>query len=148
MNCRPLLKQMSGLLLTVLLLSGCNGAPTRIKQYMRNYPDFSGAILVAQKGNVLISQGYGLADRENDVPNTSQTKFAIGSMTKGFTAMAIMILQERGQLTVQDPICDYLSDCPAAWTSITMHKLLTHTSGIHNYTDLYGGLKDKVNICQ
>ena len=148
MNYKKLLQQISSLLLTVLLLTGCNRAPARIKQYMRNYPDFSGAILVAQKGNVLISQGYGMADRENDVPNTPQTKFAIGSMTKGFTAMAIMILQERGQLTAQDPICDYLSDCPAAWKPITLHQLLTHTSGIHNYTDLYGGLKDKVNICQ
>jgi CubicO group peptidase (beta-lactamase class C family) len=142
-------QQISGLLLIVLLLTGCNGAPTRIDQFMRNYyPNFSGTILVAQKGKILISQGYGLADRENDVPNTPQTKFAIGSMTKAFTAMAIMILQERGQLTVQDPICDYISDCPAAWKPITLHHLLTHTSGIHNYTDLYGKLKDSVNICQ
>ncbi len=109
---------------------------------------FSGTILVAQKGKVLISQGYGLADRENDVPNSSQTKFAIGSMTKAFTAMAIMILQERGQLTVKDPICNYVADCPAAWNPITLHHLLTHTSGIHNYTDMYGELKEKVNFCQ
>ena len=78
-----------------------------------HHPEFSGA-LVAHKGKVLINQGYGFADREKDVPNTPQTKFAIGSMTKAFTAMAIMILQERGQLTVGDSICDYMSDLPVA----------------------------------
>jgi CubicO group peptidase (beta-lactamase class C family) len=119
----------------------------RLDQYMRE-SNFSGAILVAQKGKVLISQGYGLADRQNDVPNTPQTKFAIGSMTKAFTAMAIMILQERGQLTVQDPLCNYITDCPAAWKPITLHHLLTHTSGIHNYTDLPPEIKDKIDYCK
>ncbi len=90
-----------------------------IDQHMQGLPGWSGTILVAQKGEVLISHGYGLADRENDVPSTSQTKFAIGSLTKAFTAMAIMMLQERGQLTVQDPICKYISDCPSAWKPIT-----------------------------
>jgi CubicO group peptidase (beta-lactamase class C family) len=119
-----------------------------IDQYMKSLPGWSGTILVAQKGEVLISQGYGLADRENDVPNTSQTKYAIGSMTKAFTAMAIMMLQERGQLNVQDPICKYISDCPTAWKPITLHHLLTHTSGIHDYTEWYAEQKDKINICR
>lgn len=119
-----------------------------IDQYMKSLPEWSGTILVAQKGEVLISQGYGLADQENDVPNTSQTKFAIGSMTKAFTAMAIMMLQEKGQLTVQDLICKYISDCPAAWKPITLHHLLTHTSGIHNYNA--GDLPelDNITLCQ
>jgi CubicO group peptidase (beta-lactamase class C family) len=62
--------------------------------------------------------------------------------------MAIMILQEHGQLTVQDSIWKYISDCPATWKPITLHHLLTHTSGIYNYTDLYATLKDEVNICR
>jgi CubicO group peptidase (beta-lactamase class C family) len=115
---------------------------------MKSLPGWNGTILVAQKGEVLISQGYGLADRENDVPNTSQTKFGIGSMTKAFTAMAIMILQESGQVTVEDPICKYISDCPTAWKPITLHHLLTHTSGIHDYTEWYYDLKDKIDICR
>jgi CubicO group peptidase (beta-lactamase class C family) len=125
-----------------------NALAARINQYMQGFAGWGGTILVAQKGNVLISQGYGLADRENDVPNTSQTKFAIGSMTKAFTAMAIMMLQENGLLTVQDPICKYISDCPAAWKPITLHQLLTHTSGIHNYNA--GDLPelDNITLCQ
>jgi CubicO group peptidase (beta-lactamase class C family) len=111
---------------------------TRVDQYMQaHHPDFSGTIFIAWQGKVLISQGYGLADRENDVPNTPQTKFAIGSITKSFTAMAIMILQERGLLKTEDPICKYIADCPVAWKLITLHHLLNHTSGIPPYTDLY-----------
>jgi CubicO group peptidase (beta-lactamase class C family) len=133
----------------VVLLVACQGTtwpeiPTtdtlasRINHYMReHYPQFSGTILVAQKDQGLMSQGYGLADREQDVPNTPQTRFAIGSITKSFTAMAIMILQERGSLKIEDPICNYLADCPDAWKPVTMYHLLTHTSGIPSYTDLY-----------
>jgi CubicO group peptidase (beta-lactamase class C family) len=115
---------------------------------MQGLPGWSGTILVAQKGNVLISKGYGLADRENDVPNTSQTKHAIGSMTKAFTAMAIMMLQERGQLTVQDPICKYILNCPTAWKPITLHHLLTHTSGIQSYTESNIPVQNNITTCQ
>jgi CubicO group peptidase (beta-lactamase class C family) len=125
-----------------------NTLAARIDQYMQGLAGWGGTILVAQKGEVLISQGYGLADRENDVPNTSQTKFAIGSMTKAFTAMAIMMLQERGQLTVQDPICKYISDCPTAWKPITIHQLLTHTSGIHDYGDAVLPVQKNITPCQ
>ena len=121
----------------------------RIDQYIRDYnrsrnPEFSGTLLIARQGKVLVSQGFGSADQENEVPNAPQTKFAIGSMGKAFTAMAIMILQERGQLKVTDPICQYVADCPAAWKPITLDHLLTHTSGITSYT----ALQPKFNICQ
>jgi len=117
---------------------------TRLDQYIQGQSGFSGAVLVAQKGKVLLEKGYGLADRQNDVPNTPQSKFAIGSMTKAFTAMSIMILQERGKLSVQDPICNYIKDCPATWKAITLHHLLTHTSGIPNYTNFF----DKFHMCE
>jgi CubicO group peptidase (beta-lactamase class C family) len=91
---------------------------------------FNGSVLVARQGKVLLSRGYGMANFELDVPNTPLTKFRLGSITKPFTAMAIMILQERGKLSVQDSICKYLADCPAAWQQITIHHLLSHTSGL------------------
>ena len=91
---------------------------------------FTGSVLLAYQGNVLISQGYGLADREQNIPNTAQTRYRIASMTKQFTAMAILILASHGKLDVQDPICKYLDDCPPTWETITIHHLLTHTSGL------------------
>jgi CubicO group peptidase (beta-lactamase class C family) len=97
---------------------------------------FSGTILLARDGKPIVSRGYGMANIELDVPNTPETVFRLGSVTKQFTAMAIMMLQDRGKLSVNDPICKYLSDCPAAWQPITIRNLLTHTSGVMNYTDL------------
>jgi CubicO group peptidase (beta-lactamase class C family) len=95
---------------------------------------FSGSVLIARNDEILLSKGYGMADREERIPNTPQTKFRIGSITKQFTAMAILILQAQGKLNVQDAICTYISDCPAAWQPITIHQLLTHTSGIPSFT--------------
>jgi CubicO group peptidase (beta-lactamase class C family) len=91
---------------------------------------FSGSVLIARDGEVLLSRGYGSADRELGIANTPQTRFFIGSVTKQFTAMAILILQSQGRLNVQDPICSYIEDCPAAWEDITIYHLLTHTSGM------------------
>lgn len=96
---------------------------------------FSGSVLVAQNGQLIFSNGYGLADREKKTPITAQTKFPIGKTTKQFTAMAIMMLQEQGKLNVQDKICAYLTDCPEAWGAITIHHLLTQTSGIPDNSD-------------
>jgi len=72
---------------------------------------FSSAALIARNGEVLLSQGHGLADRDQNIPNASQTNFRIGSLTKQFTAMAILILQAQNKLNVQDSICNYLTDC-------------------------------------
>jgi len=97
---------------------------------------FSGAALVVRDGKVVLSKGYGMADLENDIANSPQTKFRLGSITKQFTATAIMMLQERGKLSVQDPACKYLENCPEAWKAVTVRHLLTHTSGIPSYTGL------------
>jgi CubicO group peptidase (beta-lactamase class C family) len=99
---------------------------------------FSGAVLVAQEGRILLEKGYGPADRETGLANTPQTRFHIGSLTKQFTAMAILQLQERGKLQVTDHISQYLPDCPAAWRDITIEHLLTHTSGLPDYFDQPG----------
>jgi CubicO group peptidase (beta-lactamase class C family) len=95
---------------------------------------FTGSVLVARDGKVIFSKGYGLANVELDVPNTPQTKFRLGSITKQFTATAILLLQERGKLSVSDPICKYFDNCPAAWSEVTVHNLLSHTGGIPNFT--------------
>jgi CubicO group peptidase (beta-lactamase class C family) len=95
---------------------------------------FSGSVLIARNGKVFLSKGYGEADREKHLVNTAQTKFRIASLTKQFTAMAILILQTQGKLNVRDRICTYLSNCPASWQAITIHQLLTHTSGIPDFT--------------
>jgi CubicO group peptidase (beta-lactamase class C family) len=94
---------------------------------------FSGSVLIARNGEVLVKTGYGEADRHKHLANTAQTKFRLGSLTKQFTAMAILILQARGKLNVHDRICTYLSDCPTPWQQITIHHLLTHTSGIPDF---------------
>jgi len=97
---------------------------------------FSGSVLAAHNGQVLLSKGYGPANREHDVPATPQTKYRIGSITKQFTAAAILVLQQRGTLSVQDPVRKHVPDAPAAWDAVTIHHLLTHTSGIININAL------------
>src|SRR5215813_9407341 len=97
---------------------------------------FTGSALISCDGKVIFSKGYGLANIELDVPNTPKTKFRLGSITKQFTAASILLLQERGKLSVQDPICKYIAECPKAWEPITIHHLLTHTSGVPSYTDV------------
>ena len=97
--------------------------------------EFSGVVMVAHNGNVEFAKGYGLANREHEIPNTTDTSFRIASVTKQFTAMCILILHENGKLRVTDPICQFVKDCPTAWNKITIHHLLNHTSGIPSFTD-------------
>ena len=92
---------------------------------------FHGAILIAKDGKTLLKKAYGVANYEHDAPNTPQTKFQIASVSKNFTATAIMILQERGQLNTQDPLNRYIPDYPNG-DRITIHHVLTHSSGIPN----------------
>ena len=97
---------------------------------------FSGAVLVARGGSPVVSKGYGWANAEWEIPNTPTTKFRLGSITKQFTATLVLRLQEQKKLTVQDPICTYVAPCPDLWKPVTIHHLLTHTSGIPSYTGL------------
>jgi CubicO group peptidase (beta-lactamase class C family) len=104
---------------------------------------FRGAVLVARGDDVLFSKGYGLADESTGALNTPHTRFRIGSVSKQFTAMAIFKLQDLGRLAVTDRVCRHVAPCPAAWEPITIEHLLTHTSGIRNYTSFgnFQGLK-------
>jgi CubicO group peptidase (beta-lactamase class C family) len=97
------------------------------------YSSPGAAVLVAQNGRIVFQQGYGSADRKNYKRITSETKFRIGSITKQFTASAILLLQEQGKLRVDDRLSKFIPDYPRG-NEVTLHHLLTHTSGIHNYT--------------
>jgi CubicO group peptidase (beta-lactamase class C family) len=104
-------------------------------QTVRQAHDFSGVVLIARDGKILFARPYGMANLEHDVPNTLDTKFRLASITKQFTAAAILILEERGKLRVSDSICKYLRDCPSPWSPVTLHQLLSHSSGIYSFTE-------------
>lgn len=91
---------------------------------------FSGAVLVAKGDEVLFSRGYGYADHEAGTPVTPDTVFNIGSVTKQFTAAAVLKLVEQGKLHLSDTLCDLFDGVPEDKAGITVHQLLTHTGGI------------------
>ncbi len=105
-----------------------------VRSFIPNH--FMGTVLVARGDKVLFSKGYGFANLEWDIPNTPDTKFRIGSISKQFTAVLILKLEEQGKLSVNDPLKKYIPDQPAAWDKITLFNLLTHTSGLPDYTGL------------
>lgn len=86
--------------------------------------EFSGAVLVARDGQVLLDQGYGFANREWRIANEGDTKFRLGSLSKQFTAVAVMLLNERGLVDLDAPVKRYLPDAPAAWDAVTVRHLL------------------------
>jgi CubicO group peptidase (beta-lactamase class C family) len=95
---------------------------------------FSGTVLLASQGRPLFAKGVGYANVEWQIPNTTKTKFRIGSITKQFTSMLVMQLREQGKIKLEDSVCVYVTPCPDAWKPVTIHHLLTHTSGIPTYT--------------
>jgi CubicO group peptidase (beta-lactamase class C family) len=96
---------------------------------------FSGSILVERNRSMLI-RSYGLADREFGIKNTPQTKFKIGSLTKQFTATAMLLLVNDRKLSLEDPICNLVANCPTSWQPITIRELLNHSSGIPDFVKL------------
>lgn len=114
-----------------------SGLQAKIDQYMNaaaEYEHFMGSILVAKGDDIIIAKGYGMADVGKKIPVTADTRFRIGSVTKQFTAMAILMLQAEGKLDIHDSVCKYVPKCPEAWQPITIYNLLTHTSGIPSFT--------------
>ena len=126
--------------LTALILSAApalaqdSGRMDQIVRTSAEAGEFSGSVLVARDGQVLLDQGYGLANREWLIPNASDTKFRLGSITKQFTAVAIMVLNERGQVDLDAPVKTWVPDAPAAWDQVTVRHLLAHTAGVPNFT--------------
>lgn len=104
----------------------------KIETYLINLEQrgFSGSVLVAKEGKIILSKGYGFSDRENQTKNDSKTVFDIGSVTKQFTAAGILKLEMLGELSVNDKISMYFENLPEDKKSITIHHLLTHSSGL------------------
>lgn len=114
----------------------------RIDALVRAYAEqgrFNGAVLVAHQGRVIYRKAFGWANAEWQIHNTPTTRFRIGSITKQFTAMLILMLAEEGRLRLDGTVIEYLPEYPAAQgRRVTVHQLLTHTSGIPSYTDMPG----------
>ena len=111
--------------------------PEEIDEMMKIYTrqnSFNGTILVAQKGNILFQKGYGFKNAEAKLLNDSATVFQIGSITKQFTSAIILQLQEQNKLSVKDSVSKFIPNYPNG-NKITIENLLTHTSGIYNYTN-------------
>jgi CubicO group peptidase (beta-lactamase class C family) len=102
---------------------------------------FRGTIVVERNGQALIEKSYGTAVEEWQIPNSADTKFEIASLSKQFTAAAILQLSDAGKLNVEDLVSKYYPDSPPEWKGITIHHLLTHTSGLpeNEWANFYKG---------
>ena len=112
------------------VISGAKGR--EIHDYLNGITDwgFHGTVLVAQKGKIILNNAYGLAQTANEIPWTTNTPGAIGSVVKQFTASAIMKLESAGKVSTDDSIGKYFKDVPPDKKSITLHHLLTHSAGL------------------
>jgi CubicO group peptidase (beta-lactamase class C family) len=111
----------------------------RMNELFRDYdrPDSPGAaVTVIKDGRVVFAKGYGLADVEQKIPCETNTNFRLASVTKQFTAMAIMILAERKKLSLDERLTDFFPEFPVYGRQINVRHLLTHTSGLADYEDL------------
>src|SRR4028119_424601 len=141
---RSLLLALSAMLATCMITTEISAATPSdavdnyIVEQMKkdNIPGLS--LAVVKGGKIVKAKGYGLANVELQVPATADTVFEIGSITKQFTATAIMMLAERGKLSLDDKISKYVSGTPQSWQSVTVRHLLSHTSGIKAYTSVEG----------
>lgn len=110
----------------------------KLDQYMSK--NFSGSVLLIKDNKVIISKGYNMSDYTNNMPNGPETIHQIGSLTKAFTAAAVLQLQEARKLSVDDPVDTYIKDYPHH--EVTLRHLLPHTSGTPEYTRLPDFLND------
>jgi len=129
-----------------LSLAGALGAralpsqslPAKLDAYMKareSLGQFSGAVLVSRNGKVLLSKGYGYSNIEKRTHNSETTEFRAASITKQFTAMAVLQLREAGKLSLTDSICKWIDKCPAVWQAVTLAHLIHHSSGIPDYEE-------------
>ena len=131
---------MRNLILSLLIASLAHAqdfaakADAYVQSWVRD-KQFRGVVLVAKDGQPVFRKAYGNANDEWDIPNSPETKFRLGSITKQFTAVAILQLAEKGKIKLEDPVKSYYPEAPAAWDKVTIHHLLNHTSGIPSYTD-------------
>lgn len=119
-----------------------------IDQYLVNLAEkqnFSGGLLIVKDGKKIFSNGYGWANKENKIPFTPRTLASIGSITKAFTAAAIMKLVEQNKLSLDDELKKFFPAIAADKANITIHHLLTHSSGFHEFLKQDGGDYEKIN---
>lgn len=138
------MKNCKSILLLFFLFSGISlnaqqidSIPIKLDQYLASankFHKFNGSALVAQDGKILLRKSYGYKDFAKQVLNNNNTIYQIGSITKQFTATVFLKLQEEGKLSVEDKLSKYFPDFKYA-RKITLENLLTHTSGIYNYTN-------------
>lgn len=124
----------AALFLTVPVQAQDAARMDRLVQASTDADVFSGSVLVARDGQIVLDRGYGLANREWGAPNDGDTRFRLGSITKQFTAVAIMILNERGLVDLDAPIRTWVPDAPPSWDQVTVRRLLVHTAGVPNFT--------------
>lgn len=120
-----------------LALAQNNDIQKKVDEYIDAYMQmnqFSGSILIAKNNQIIANKGYGFANYSFEIKNTPKTKFRIGSLTKGFTAVAILQLEEKRLLSIDDKLKKYIPDYPRG-DEITIKNLLTQTSGIPNHTE-------------
>ena len=118
--------------------AGADKVDRAVQAVMRRHPIPGLALEIIKNGKCVKRAGYGLANLEWQTPVTPRTVFEIGSITKQFTAAGILLLAQDGKLSLDDRIALHLKDTPESWKDITLRHLLTHTSGIKNYTALNG----------
>jgi CubicO group peptidase (beta-lactamase class C family) len=118
------------LALASILLAGCTSSrlDKLLTQYERD--GFSGTVLVAKNGRVLLHRGYGVADRERGIRNDTKTLFEVASLSKTFTAAALLDLESRGVLKSDDALSKHLGEFPPDKAAATIHHLATHTGGL------------------
>src|SRR5205807_6576766 len=100
------------------------------------------ALMVARDGKIVRAEGFGLANVELQVPVKPETVFQSGSMGKQFTATAVMMLVEEGNVGLDDPLFKYFPDGPASWKDVTVRELLSHTVGFGDYPEKFDFRKD------
>jgi len=138
MNLRLLCRVASAVLVFASVLLHAQESTARMDQIVQSYVDgkqFMGVVLVAQGDKTVLDKGYGYANLEWKIPDAPDAKFRLGSITKQFTAASILLLEERGKLSIDNPVKKYMPEAPAAWDKVTIYNLLTHTSGIPSFTD-------------
>ncbi len=111
--------------------SPASGSVAAVETFLQKVAQsgYAGSVLVASESRVLVDKGFGMADREAQRPQTPETVFSVGSITKQFTAAAILKLEEQGKLSVGDRLSKYLPGVPSGKDGITLHHLLTHGAG-------------------
>ncbi len=144
--------QLYLLLVAVMSFAQVNEFGTKMDTFLKPLlqgNNFSGFILIADKGEIIVSKGYGYSDIEFEKENSADTKFQIASLSKTFTAAAILLLMERGKLKLSDPIVAYVPELDK-YKGVTIHHLLNHTSGIPdiNRQEIYKKIRASTNTAE